>query len=112
VGQSAAVRGRYNLLFIGLRRAFSPDRGRLSKIAAPIVATLSVAILALFIFVTFIESRRLPASRGAPQVGQKAPAFSLADTNGKTVSLSDLLASPINGKAPKGVLMIFYRGYW
>ncbi len=52
----------------------------------------------------------------ALEVGQKAPDFTLADTNGKTVSLSELLTRPIEGKAassnPKGVLLIFYRGYW
>ncbi len=28
------------------------------------------------------------------------------------VSLNELMTSPINGKAPRGVLLIFYRGYW
>jgi hypothetical protein len=59
-------------------------------------------------------------------VGQKAPDFTLSDTNGKPVSLSELLSTPINGKtmnapvgnaqqaptSPKGVLLVFYRGYW
>jgi peroxiredoxin len=57
-------------------------------------------------------ARRLPASHGAPQVGKQAPVFTLADMNGKTVSLSELIASPINGKTPRGVLLVFYRGYW
>jgi hypothetical protein len=100
------------LSFVGVRRAFAPDRRRLSKIVAPIVATMSVLVLGLFVFSFFIASRWLPASQGAPQVGQKAPDFSLADTNGKSVSLSELRTSPINGKAPRGVLLIFYRGYW
>ena len=100
------------LLLVGVRRAFAPDRRRLSKIVAPIVATAGVLLLALFLFSFFVASRWLPASRGAPQVGQKAPDFSLADTNGKSVSLSELRSSPINGKAPRGVLLIFYRGYW
>jgi hypothetical protein len=34
------------------------------------------------------------------------------DTTGKSVALSELLTSPINGQAPKGVLLVFYRGYW
>jgi len=100
------------LLFLGVRRAFSPERRRISKIAAPILVTFSVLILGFFIFTFFIASRWLPASRGAPQVGQKAPDFTLADTNNKQVSLTSLLSEPINGKAAKGVLMIFYRGYW
>jgi hypothetical protein len=96
------------LLFVG----FSPDRRRISKIAASVLATFGVLVLGFFIFTFFVASRWLPASRGAPQVGQKAPDFTLADTNNKQVSLSNLLSEPINGKAAKGVLMIFYRGYW
>jgi len=100
------------LLVVGVRRAFAPDRRRRSKIAASILATLSVAIVGLFVFSVFIAARWLPASRGAPQAGQKAPEFSLADTSGKPVSLSELLSGPINGMPPKGVLLVFYRGYW
>ncbi len=100
------------LLFIGVRRAFTPQRRLISKIVAPVFATLSALILALFIFTAFVASRWLPSSQGAPQVGQKAPEFTLADTNNKPVSFSELRTAPINGKAPKGVLLIFYRGYW
>lgn len=104
------------LLVIGVRRAFGSERpkpGR-SKIAAVILTTFSVAILGFFVFAAFIMARQLPASAGHPQVGQKAPEFTLSDTNGKQVSLSELLASG-DQKAqttPKGVLLIFYRGYW
>ena len=110
------------LLFLGVRRAFKPGRRLISKIVAPIVLTVSVLILALFIFISFIESRRMPASQAAPSVGQKAPDFTLTDTNNKAVSLSDLLTGPIESsrtamvaepaRPPKGVLLIFYRGYW
>ena len=44
--------------------------------------------------------------------GKKAPEFSLSDTNGKLVSLSELLTTPVDGKTPKGVVLVFYRGYW
>ncbi|HET7287403.1 MAG TPA: hypothetical protein VFI71_08035, partial [Pyrinomonadaceae bacterium] len=77
-----------------------------------IVATLSVVIIGLFVFTIFVGGRWLPASKGAPQVGQRAPEFTLPDANGKQVSLNELLTSPINGTAPKGVLLVFYRGYW
>ena len=102
------------LLLAGLRRAFAADRSRprLSKITGAILTTLSVAIFGFFIFATFIMAKRLPPSNSAPQISQQAPAFTLSDANGKPVSLSELLASPINGKAPKGVLLVFYRGYW
>ena len=100
------------LLYFGVRRAFAPEWRRISKIAASVLAALSVAALGLFVLTAFIAARWLPASHGAPQVGQKAPDFNLADTSGKSVPLSDLLSSPIKGKSPKGVLLIFYRGYW
>ena len=99
------------LLFVGIRRAFAPGRRRLSKIVASLGALLSVLVLGMFILVAFIGSRWLPASGGAPQVNQKAPAFTLIDTNNKPVSLTELL-QPVNGKPTKGVLLIFYRGYW
>jgi predicted PurR-regulated permease PerM len=100
------------LLFMGVRRAFTPQRRLISKIVAPVIAVLGALILALFIFGTFVASRWLPVSQGAPQVGQNAPDFTLVDTNNKPVSLSDLRTAPINGQPPKGVLLIFYRGYW
>jgi predicted PurR-regulated permease PerM len=99
------------LLLMGVRRALAGDRRR-SKIAAVIVATLGVVVIAFFLFAFFIGGRALPASKGAPQVGQKAPDFSLNDSSGKAVSLNELLTTPINGAAPKGVLLVFYRGYW
>jgi hypothetical protein len=100
------------LLMIGVRRAFAPDRRRMSKIGAAALATLSALVLGLFVFAAFVAARWLPAAHGAPQVGQKAPDFTLTDTAGKPVAFSELLSSPVAGKSPKGVLLIFYRGYW
>ena len=102
------------LLFMGLRRGFASDRPHptRSKIVSSIVSVLSLVVIALFVFTIFIGGRWLPASKGAPQVGQRAPDFSLPDSSGKTVSLNELLTTPINGNAPKGVLLVFYRGYW
>lgn len=99
------------LLFMGVRRAFAGQR-RLSKIVAAIVTTLSVALIAFFLFGFFVAARWLPASKGAPHVGQKAPDFMLTDSSGKAVSLDELLSTPVNGTPTKGVLLIFYRGYW
>ena len=106
------------LLVVGVRRAYAADRThpKRSKIMGTVVATLSFAIFGFFIFAIFIMARQLPASHGAPQVGQKAPDFSLSDISGKPVSLSEMMASPVNGKAgspnPRAVLVVFYRGYW
>ena len=102
------------LLVVGIRRAFASERShpKRSKIVGSILATLSVVVFGFFVFATFIIARQLPASHGAPQMGQKAPDFTLSDTNSKRVSLSELVSSTVNGKTPKGVLLIFYRGYW
>jgi hypothetical protein len=105
------------LLVIGLRHAFGRPSSYRGKISGPILTALSMGILGFFCFAVFVESRRLPSAMEAPKVGQKAPQFSLSDTNGRQVSLSDLLSTPIPipagaGQVPKGVLLIFYRGYW
>ncbi len=102
------------LLFMGLRRGFASDRPHptRSKIVSSIVSVFSLFVFAMFVFVIFVVGRSLPASKGAPQVGQRVPEFSLPDTSGRQVSLNELLTTPINGKAPKGVLLVFYRGYW
>jgi flagellar biosynthesis component FlhA len=110
------------LIAVGSRRAFAvphpaepgAKRSILSKILASVLATLSVLMIGLFVFSVFVASRWLPPSTGAPQVGQKAPEFTLSDMSGKQVSLSELVAAPIPGQtnAKKGVLLIFYRGYW
>jgi AhpC/TSA family len=102
------------LLFAGIRRAFASDgpHPTRSKIISAIVGLLSVAVLGFFVLTFFVAGRMLPASTGAPKVGQRAPDFTLPDTTGKSVSLSELLSSPLNGSPPKGVLLVFYRGYW
>lgn len=100
------------LAVIGIRRAFAPGRSRLRKIGASVLAGLTVVVFAFFVFTIFVSGRWLPKSQGAPHVGQKAPDFRLTTLNDNQVSLKDLLSQPINGKAPKGVLLVFYRGYW
>ena len=102
------------LLFMGVRRGFAPDRPHptRSKIVSSLVSAFSLFVFAAFVFTIFIAGSWLPASKGAPQVGQRAPDFTLPDASGKLVSLNELLTTPINGAAPKGVLLVFYRGYW
>ncbi len=109
------------LIVIGVKRAFAPGRRVFSKILGAIGALISGLVLVGFILVVFVAARQLPPSTNAPQVGQKAPAFTLIDINNKQVSLSDLLSQPIpsdraemvsTARPSKGVLLIFYRGYW
>ncbi|MGH9675473.1 MAG: hypothetical protein ACRD36_00100 [Candidatus Acidiferrum sp.] len=104
------------LVGVGLKRAFKQSERYRGKVSGTILAFLSVAIAGFFVFFTFAYSKQLPASKGAPQVGQKAPDFTLPDKNGNAVTLSHLwgtaVAAPETGHADQWVLLIFYRGYW
>ena len=102
------------LLLVGLKRAFGQPQVFGGKISGSIFTVVSVLLLAVSVF-GFIHARDVPASGGAPKVGQKAPDFTMTNTSGQPVSLSQLLSTPIDaasGKAPKAVLLIFYRGWW
>ncbi|HKV95471.1 MAG TPA: hypothetical protein VJW20_23195 [Candidatus Angelobacter sp.] len=110
---------------LGIARAFGPQRAG-GKISSSLLGVFSLLICGLGIFI-WVHSRDLPASSGAPHVGQKAPDFTLSDSSGNKVSLAQLLApaqsidpagnagAPNSAGAnsnPKAVLLIFYRGYW
>ena len=105
------------LLASGLRRAFGQRESYRGRVAGPILATCSALTLALFAFLTYEIPKHFAAARNAPRVGQLAPQFTLVNTAGKAVSLTDVLTSPLDqsggaARAPKGVLLVFYRGYW
>jgi len=100
------------LLFVGLRRAFGRSHRYRGKIAGPILSILSLAVVAFFCLSIFYFPRKLPASSQSPRVGQKAPDFALPDTHGHTVSLTALLTAPAASEPTKGVVLVFYRGYW
>jgi len=105
------------LLLSGLkRRSRDPELYR-GKVAGYVLTSLSVLILGLFGFVAYQVSRVFPDAKNAPQIGQRAPEFSLADANGNNVTLAQLLSTPIANsgsatRATKGLLVVFYRGYW
>jgi hypothetical protein len=123
----------------GIMRAFRQPQVYGGKVSSSILGVLSLLICGLVAGAS-ISSRALPAANGAPQVGQKVPDFTLADTSGNKVSLGQLLGkadSPVSASAsntagqatpvglstatptgmsaatpPKAVLLVFYRGYW
>ena len=100
------------LVAMGLVRAFARAQIYKGKILGPVLSAISALTLAAFVLIFFVFARQLPAAANAPRVGTKAPEFTLVDTNSKPVSLTELLTTPQNGAAPKGVLLVFYRGYW
>jgi hypothetical protein len=94
------------LIAAGLRRAFrDPERYR-GKISGSILAALSFLLFALFIASVTYFAKQIPSSATALGVSQKAPPFALMDTTGKKVSSAGLL----NGH--RGLVLVFYRGYW
>jgi len=104
------------LTISGLRLAYSQRGSYRGQVAGPILALLGISILGLFGLFSYEITKHFAAATNAPAVGQPAPQFTLVDTAGKSVSLTNVLASPVGQSgvthAPKAVLLVFYRGYW
>jgi hypothetical protein len=96
------------LLILGLVRAYGRPASYRGKVFGPILTLLSVGLFGLFAYALFYVVRQMPASAGAPRVGDKAPEFALSDQTGKSFDLRDVL----NDSGTRAVLLIFYRGYW
>jgi hypothetical protein len=94
------------LLGVGLRRAFGDPARYRGKMSGSILAVLSALLFAFFVVSITYFSKQIPAAGNALRVGQQSPAFALLDTSGETVSSAGLL------KNHRGLLLIFYRGYW
>ena len=93
------------LISSGIRRAFrQPDLYR-GKIAGTVLASISLLLLGLFVYVTGFATKELPASKGAPGVGTKAPDFSLTDEYGNSVTLSSLLTTAGVGDPSQGSIL-------
>ena len=111
LGELAALRVGLGLVGAGLVRAFrQPERYR-GRICGPDPRRPQPGGPRALPLHDPGYARQLPASAGAPKVGEKAPDFTLPDSQGKPVRLSGLLET--GGGAPGSwVLLIFYRGYW
>jgi hypothetical protein len=116
---------------VGIMRAFRQSQVYGGKVSSSILGVVSLLICGV-VAIAAVTSRALPTATNAPQVGQKVPDFTLADTSGNNVSLGQLLGkadssvsaaannataavSPVSMGAstpPKAVLLVFYRGYW
>jgi hypothetical protein len=97
------------LLIVGLFRAFGRPQVCRGKIFGSIFTAIALFLIAFFSYQFFYVLRQVPASSGAPRIGQLAPDFFLLDQSGKPVGLGDLLSGP---SGPKAVALIFYRGFW
>ncbi len=97
---------------IGIWRALVRSQAYGGKILGPALAAICIVLVGGSTFL-FVHARDIPTSSAASRVGQKAPAFTLQDSDGKAVSLSELFSSPgPDSGSPKAVLLIFYRGHW
>jgi hypothetical protein len=109
--------GALALGFTGWRRAYAAQPAYRGRITAPLLTVLTLLVAAAFTFFVAYASRQLPASAGAPRIGQKAPDFTLPDISNRPVSLTALLTQPLSAQSgpeapPRAVLLVFYRGYW
>ncbi len=91
-------------LCVGLKRAFGEPGQYRGKIAGSILGLLSLLSVGFFCFLIFYQTKQLPASAGAPRIGQRAPDFVLSDSDNNPVSLSSLLSTPLKNspEPPKG----------
>ena len=70
-------------------------------------AGFSVVVAAFLVLYVFVISKQMPEAALAEEklvAGVAAPAFTLVDANGETVSLSDFEG--------RKVVISFYRGFW
>ena len=88
---------------IAIRHAFRRPATHRGRVLAPLLGALNLGLAGLFVVMLFRFST-LPPTPGAPQVGQPAPDFTLADQTGAAVQLAELRG--------KNVLLVFYRGHW
>ena len=94
------------VLAAGLRRAYTDPQHYRGKISGTLLGVLGVLLAAFFVFGTVYFTKQIPPAGNALHAGQRAPAFALQNADGKPVALSELEGNR------RGVVLIFYRGYW
>ncbi len=102
----------FAVALLGLWRVFGQSTFYKRKLSGSIAAAFSLLFLAGAV-VFFWDARHIPAeSATAPQVGQRVPDFTLPDSAGHSVSLTQLFSGLARKEPPKALLLVFYRGYW
>jgi hypothetical protein len=100
------------LLVMGLVRAFGRQQFYRGRIFGSVFAAIGLLVFGFFAYIVFHELRQIPASNGAPHIGQQAPDFTLPDQDDKPVALADLISQAGPDGKSGGALLIFYRGFW
>lgn len=99
----------------GWRRASAQPELYRGKVAKIVLSVLSLLMIGVFAFGSYMMRQAYSEAKNAPHVGDKAPEFALIDGSGRKVTIAQLLATPVSasaGRVPRGVLLVFYRGYW
>lgn len=100
------------VVFVGLWRVFGQSTAYQGKLSGTVAGVFTLLFLAGAI-AFFWSARHIPAeSAAAPQVGQRVPDFTLPDSTGRSVSLTQLFSGSVGKEPPKALLLVFYRGYW
>ena len=100
------------VVLLGLWRTFGQSTVYKGKLSGIIAAALSFLFMAGCI-AYFWSARHIPGeSAAALRVGQRVPDFTLPDSTGHPVSLTQLFSGSAGKEPPKAVLLVFYRGYW
>jgi hypothetical protein len=117
LGEFLVVRSRCRIPLGGpeaVRGRAKPFRG---KIVSSILTLLSVSIFAVFLLCYFSCDETVASGCRIAKDRREGPGICFPDTHGNLVSLSTILSAPLDPSnpsrsAPKGALLIFYRGYW
>jgi len=100
------------LVTLGIGRLFRATLTTRRRLLGSVLALVAVAAAGFSGFA--YTAARLPQNPSAPQIGQRAPDFSLTSADGGSVALAQLLAqsAPSSSTPTKAVLLVFYRGWW